>query len=578
MANLWNRLAFRLATLLTLALLPLGSVAIYAEFESWTAQREQATAALISRSLDAITGKRALLQSAMESARRLGPDMLARQDDIAACSAFLRDYTSSLGLFKFIGFIEASGQMRCVSAGEPVDFGSSAAFERALESPRANFSYQLQGAVTQQAVVLANHPVMEGDELRGFVSVSIGSAQIQLMSSGQQDEAAEKVVYLVNHLGDVLADTSPEDAPAFLPEQDRLQRLITQAANLELGRTVSGEDRVFSLATLIPGQLYVLGSWAPSNSEAFGRISFWRLAFPVLMWIASIAVVMLSVHYLVVRHLQHINRQLRSFALGNRGMMQRLPTDAPRELQDLDSTFTKMALLIQRDEVELEQSLREKTTLLMEVHHRVKNNFQLIASILNLQMRRVKDPAARYILLGVQARVRSLATIHRTLYEQKQVSLSDATEFFQSILQESLAIARTKEVEFEVQTVFEPVAITPEKIIPVSMIFAEALSNALTHLTEHAHDQPAELRIACLNRGDHAEISVLNSYRKSEDGAPSTGLGQDLMSAFALQINTALEIGPCQQDGADFWGVHLRIDLPKSDKLGAQPIAARKIQ
>ncbi len=568
-----NRLATRLAILMTLALAPLGSIAVYSEYDSWNAQKQAHEAELISRSIDAVTGPRALLESAMTSAITLAPVILDRIDNLSDCSGYLAEYVAQSGFYSFAGFIDSSGRMECVSEGDTVDFGDGPEFAAAIENPRHSFTFQQDGSVTRRPVLLANAPVIRDDAVAGIVTISISRTRFELLSASVNADEAIKRTYLLNHRGDVLSGPDDEAAEGKLPLPEQAQELISARNAILAGPARDGSDRHFTIAELMPGQLFVLGSWDSSNPQLQQRMSYWRFGFPVLMWLASIAVVMLAINFLVVRHLRQINGQLRRFALGYRDALQRIPDDAPHELREIGTTFNKMALLIRRDEIERDEALREKTTLLKEVHHRVKNNLQLIASILNLQIRRLSDPEARAIMQGVQARVRSLATIHRTLYQQDRVSDTQATEFFETILNETVSIAQSDMADIVVDAEFDAVAIAPDKIIPASLLFAEALSNAIKHAAPPDGGASRMLRIRCRENAGYAELIVRNSLAGPGTVSQSGGLGQELMTAFALQIHGDLEMGPVEDDLGHGWEMKLRLAAVIPDE--AAPITGR---
>ncbi|TVP70331.1 MAG: sensor histidine kinase [Rhodobacteraceae bacterium] len=548
--------------LLTLALAPLGSIAVYSEFQGWQAQEKAAQDAMLARTIDSVSGPRALLDSAMVSAMRLGAEAAARIEDTTACSAYLAEYIARSGFYSFAGFIDAQGQMRCSSTSDFIDFAASPDFQHALDHPVPSFSFQPDGAVSRRAVVIANRPVFDGDNLLGFMSVSIGRDRFDAISPPLSVDASDKITYLINARGDALTRYDAPEQRGLLPDADLLADLIATPQRTLRAQSAGGQKRVFVLAELTNGQLYALSSLDPDQAVPAQNVPYWQLGFPVLMWLASIAVVMLAMHYLVVRHLRQINGELRRFALGNRDGFRRLPDDAPRELREIDTTFTKMALLIRRDEIEQEDALREKTVLLKEVHHRVKNNLQMIASILNLQIRRLTDPEARAILQGVQGRVRSLATIHRTFYEQKQGSDSYAKGFFETVLKETLALAQSDMQELDVETAFEVVDVPHEKIIPAALLFSEALSNALKYALPVRPGAPAELLVTCCNRDGDAELRVRNSLPEDAPVPDSSGgLGHELMTAFALQISADLQIGPVQDTRGPGWEMRLRLPI-----------------
>jgi two-component sensor histidine kinase len=471
----------------------------------------------------------------------------------------LSEFIGNSAFYAFAGFIDTSGLMECLSDGEPFDFSSSEDLAMHLERPRSFFSFQSSGAVTGRSVILANRPVYDDDQLIGYMTISISRHTFNQIAIEPDPDNAPKQTYLVNYAGEVLTNTDEQRVAELLPHRQALLDFVGHRNGVFSAQSENGSERMFTIAEVIPGQLYALGSWNIDQFQKDTMFNIWRLAFPVLMWVASIAVVMFAMNFMVVRHLKHINSQLRRFAVGNRAELQRLPYDAPSELKEIDSTFSKMARIIQRDEQEREVALNEKTVLLKEVHHRVKNNLQLIASILNLQMRRVSDTEARAILHGVQTRVRSLASIHRALYQQERIAKGYAANFFDSILGETLTIAQIDSSKIAIDKTLEPVALSPDKIIPAALLFAEALTNALKYAGAASADSPARLEISLTSIDGYAVLRIWNSLPETSTEKLGTGLGQELMTAFALQINGEIEVGPKEADGLKGWEVRLRV-------------------
>ncbi len=560
-----NKLVTRLTVVLTLALTPLGAITIYSEYEGWQTQRAALEASLVARTKDAVQGQHALLVSAMDAARTVAPDVIDLADDPQSCSEYLAEFTETIGLYAFAGFIESDGQMSCISSGEPQDFSGSEGLARMAENPRPNFSFQPMGSITRQPVVLANYPIVQDGDLRGIMAISVSLATFQMISSPGNPDSGLIDVVLINAKGDTLTTSGQTETTDVLPEDDQIRQFTSEPEGVYISTSRSDTERVYTLAKLVHGQLYALGSWSTEVTRASFTPNLWRIAFPGLMWIASVGAMILSVHYLVIRHLRQINSQLRRFALGNRAEFQRLPDDAPAELQEIDSTFTKMARLIRRDEIERESALQEKTVLLKEIHHRVKNNLQLIASILNLQMRRLQDAQARTILKGVQTRVRALASIHRTLYEETGVSNVDATVFLDRILRENLALVQPNAKALKVSTKLDPVVISPDKVIPVALLFSEALTNALKYVSAPAKGADPSLTITLQEQGNSVELCVRNSCAPRDGAANDIGLGRELMTAFALQIGGELDMGAVNDEHGPGWQIRLQLGDTHSD-------------
>ena len=139
----------------------------------------------------------------------------------------------------------------------------------------------------------------------------------------------------------------------------------------------------------------------------------WGVFTPLLMWALAIAVVWFGIEHLVVRWISCP----RAHHVGLRGSRHNVRPErvsaAPAEIRKLGETFSRMADLISARESELRESLAQKEVLVREIHHRVKNNLQLVMSLLNLHARRIRDPRAELAFAEARSRINALATLHR---------------------------------------------------------------------------------------------------------------------------------------------------------------------
>jgi two-component sensor histidine kinase len=131
------------------------------------------------------------------------------------------------------------------------------------------------------------------------------------------------------------------------------------------------------------------------------------------------------------------------------------------------------------DTAALKTALQQKTLLLHEVDHRVKNNLQLISSLVLLQCRRAAEPAVQTALRDVLQRVNAIATVHRRLFQGEDVGRFDVAEFIVDLTDDMRAEANERNIEFELK--MEPVSVSSERAAPVALIVNELLSNALRH-------------------------------------------------------------------------------------------------
>jgi len=136
---------------------------------------------------------------------------------------------------------------------------------------------------------------------------------------------------------------------------------------------------------------------------------------------------------------------------------------------------------LKKTEAQRNASLREKEVLLREIHHRVKNNMQVITSILSLQGQRLGDPATQSVFQDCRNRIKTMALIHETLYESPDLSRVEAQTYLNKVvrhLTQSVGI-RPDRIRIEVEA--EAVPLFLDDAVPVGLIVNELLSNALRH-------------------------------------------------------------------------------------------------
>jgi PAS domain S-box-containing protein len=129
----------------------------------------------------------------------------------------------------------------------------------------------------------------------------------------------------------------------------------------------------------------------------------------------------------------------------------------------------------------VETSLAEKETLLREIHHRVKNNLQIISSLLNLQIRKTDDPTTVEVLKDCQARVLSMALVHEHLYKGKDFSFIDLKNYIPSLGTELLQSYRTTSESVRFDLNIPDISIDINTAIPVGLIINELITNSLKY-------------------------------------------------------------------------------------------------
>ncbi|MBN1431306.1 MAG: HAMP domain-containing protein [Methanomicrobiaceae archaeon] len=130
-------------------------------------------------------------------------------------------------------------------------------------------------------------------------------------------------------------------------------------------------------------------------------------------------------------------------------------------------------------------ALNEKTVLLHEVHHRVKNNLQIISGIIQLQSRNIDDESAKQALLMCENRIRTLSSVHDTLYRSEDLSFINSKEHFSTLavnIMQSLSCPEKCKVELDLY--IEKRSLPIDIVIPLSLIINEIVSNSLKYAFE----------------------------------------------------------------------------------------------
>ena len=202
-------------------------------------------------------------------------------------------------------------------------------------------------------------------------------------------------------------------------------------------------------------------------------------------------------------------------------------------------------------EAALRQSLAEKEVLLKEIHHRVKNNMQVISSMVSLQAGELQDPSTRDILDEVTHRVRSMALVHEKLYQSADLSQIDFAGYAKSLLGYLWRAYGTADSDIRLAMDVEPVSLTVNTAVPCGLILNELVSNALKHAFRARKDGEVTVSI------HSAQGMIRLSVRDDGTGLPegfdwkqAHSLGLRLVRMLAGQLHAEVELN--SEDGTEF--------------------------
>jgi two-component sensor histidine kinase len=194
-------------------------------------------------------------------------------------------------------------------------------------------------------------------------------------------------------------------------------------------------------------------------------------------------------------------------------------------------------------------ALQDKEVLLAEIHHRVKNNLQVVCSLLNLQSRTIYEAQLQELFRKSEQRIHAIARIHETLYQAPDVTRFDLASYLQNLSTELFQAYAVDAGRIRLTTHIAEVALPLDTAVPCGLVLNELISNALKHA--FPHDRSGEIIIALeANPQGHVTLSVRDTgvgLPEEVDVHQTDSLGLQLVCALAEQLQGSLTV---ERDGS----------------------------
>jgi two-component sensor histidine kinase len=209
----------------------------------------------------------------------------------------------------------------------------------------------------------------------------------------------------------------------------------------------------------------------------------------------------------------------------------RLKKKSEQELQIKNEEIAEQSKVIQT-------SLTEKETLLREIHHRVKNNLQIISSLLNIQSENIEDPNVLSSIKEGQSRVQAMSLIHSNLYQSEHINNVNIETYLKELvayLSEMFA-GQSKNIEIEVDA--HEIEFDIDTAIPLGLIVNELVSNAYKYAFDNQQQGKVQIKVKALNKTDY-ELNVKDNGKGLPDNfdpAKSKSLGLKLVKILSKQL------------------------------------------
>jgi two-component sensor histidine kinase len=215
-----------------------------------------------------------------------------------------------------------------------------------------------------------------------------------------------------------------------------------------------------------------------------------------------------------------------------------------KRLRQQNTILEKEVYERKKAEEQIRLDLREKENLLREIHHRVKNNFAVISSLLRIQSRRVSDPSVTNFLEEAELRIRHMGLVHEKLHQSENLKEIDTRKYLSNLAEEILQALSILGKRIELRMNIDSISLKPDTALPLGFIMSELLSNSIKHGFQHK--TRGEISISLIQQlSDERELVI----RDNGAGLPKDfnmedldSLGLKLVQTYVSQIGGHLKV------------------------------------
>ncbi|WP_253339401.1 sensor histidine kinase [Sphingobium sp. OAS761] len=478
--------------ILTLALLPLGLIALVASLQAIrTADLE----------------KEALLRMAVtQSARKLTADLASDRTALALTLNTLSNGRPDDGICKRLGFFLLDNK----------DDGRFYIYDRA--------GRRLCGSDRPETGAMAGTDHFIGPDVQLMPEQSLLATRVKSANG----RLVGLIYYSRRHLESVADPATALQNRQLSLHQGKLALVISEPRSKRLSR-----EGLSLSARIDPSDVLLMMTVRDPPATIARTLS---LFLPLVMWFAAAAIGWFVVNRLLIRPLVLLRRAVAGYQPGQvLQPMRRVRTPA-REIAALGETFYEISQDVATHEAEMAASLDAQRKLTREVHHRVKNNLQIIASLINLHARSAHEPEAVTAYASIQRRVDALSVVHRNHFAELEEHRGVGVRSLVSELSASLrGTAAAEARRFGIQIVSDNLHISQDVAVPVAFLVTELVELAMML------DPKGQIRISIREQDDDAtraslemqspalrEGRLLTTYLEERYGRVLTGLSRQL--------------------------------------------------
>ncbi len=518
------------------------------------------------RHVSAVTGAEAMLQALAESADFLVEDPQACHERLASLLTLQSDRFSNIAAG------DTQGSFHC--SAHPLPAGGLPAlnrdqnrqlFARSAAQTRFALGPIRTSPLTGETVIPATYPIVRHGVVAGLVYAGLRTDWF-----GRADHTAAQQRYAL-----WIADSEGHTVPVSttgetsLPPDELLGRLRRTATLVE-ARSAGGAPYAYASAALGEGYSLIVAVPARADREAAASLLIRRIGQLFLLLLIGLAGVAVGTHLALVEPLTRLSRAVARWRTDGRFDPASL-RDPPTEVRDMAATFAEAIRSVADHAARHQVAVAQQELLMREIHHRVKNNLQIVASLLNLQASRIRVPEARAEFASARDRVRALATLHRHLYMHGEVHTIDMPGFLDELcsqLFQAMGEVPGRRIRLSIEA--SPLQMSSDQAVPLSLVVTEAVSNAVKYAFPGG--RAGHIRVMLTTEGQVADLVVeddgvgIPAGKTETDTGPRDGIGITLIRGFARQLGATLTV---HEDAGTRYSLRMPLNREPADAEAA---------
>lgn len=529
----------RMVALVALAMLPTGALAIRAGLDAGQARAHAFAEAQTERAISGLQRGATLSRQTADVLQVLSVDGARLLADPATCGRRLAEVARSYAEFGPLVGVGPNFAIRC--SAPPMELGKPAPDNTILQRAQARNGFAsalLRNTVAGdgQAVAAAALVRDSHDRLQGYFALTL-PAQSAFREMRQTAKGALSNVAIIDDDGEfAIADPASASAATLRAAAGPANR----PRSADEIRRFDADGRHLVAVSLHWPDLWAVGAVAPLSPSLQSRFGDFTAVFnPLSLWLLAVAAAWFSMELAVVRPLKSLEAAAQARSEGRPSAENPAEPPPPTEIRLVRSAIEDMAgRLLARTE-QLEAALQEEKALLREVHHRVKNNLQTVASLLQIQSRAAENDSEAWGLSRAYDRVQLLAIVHQRIYSSGVVRNIRLDDLAADIARHLVGARGAATARVKLSFFMEPTRCDADKVAAMAFLIGEGLTRALDAIGDGAVELRLHLRP---DEGRVTRIAIDAIGPVPTETKPSVELR--FIEAFARQLRARVGVAP----------------------------------